>query len=87
MIENIIVIFLSGVVIGNIYASYRMFRSDDYEKSQKIFQLLIIWCIPLIGIFLVLFFLSDASSNITPYSDNSGAETGYGDSCSEGVCD
>jgi len=87
MIENVIVFFIFLLISGNIYTSYRMFKSDNYENFQKAFQLFIIWCIPFIGMFTVLFFLSDGSSRSTNYSDNSGAETGYGDSCSSASCD
>ena len=87
MIENVIVFFIFLLISGNIYTSYRMLKSDDYEKIQKIFQILMIWFIPFIGMLIVLFFLNDESSSSVNYSDNSGAETGYGDSCSGSSCD
>ena len=87
MIENVIMFFIFLLISGDIYTSYRMLKSDDYENFQKVFQLFMIWCIPFIGIFIVLFFLSDERSSTTSYSDNSGAETGYNDSCSGGSCD
>ncbi len=79
--------FVLLLISGNIYTSYRMFKSDSYESLQKVFQFIMIWCIPFIGMLIVLFFLSDESSSTTSYSDNSGAETGYSDSCLGGHCD
>lgn len=74
------------LLVGNIYTSYRMYKSDYYEHFQKIFQLFMIWCIPFVGILIVLFFLSDERSSTPSFSDNSGAETGYS-SCTDGSCD
>ncbi len=87
MIENIILFFAVVLISANIFVSYRMLKSDYYEKLQKVFQLFIIWCIPFIGVFIVLFFLSNEYSNTNSYSDSSGAETGYCDNSADGSCD
>ena len=87
MLSKVLFFLITLIVIGNLYTSYRVFKSCDYEKNQKMYQLVIIWALPFIGIFLVLFFLDQGSSTNTYYSDNSGAETGYSDSCSGEACD
>ena len=79
--------FVLVLISANTYTSYRMFKSDGYETLQKVFQFVMIWCIPFIGMFMVLFFLNDVYSSTTGYSGNSGAETGYDDGCSGGSCD
>ena len=87
MSNNILLFFVFVIVIGNLYASYHIFKSFDYEKNQKVYQSLIIWFLPFIGMLLVLFFLDEGSSTNIYHSDNSGAETGYGDSCLGEGCD
>ena len=42
----------------NIVTTIRLWRSDSYSKSQKIMQTIIIWLVPLLGVFIVILFLN-----------------------------
>jgi len=57
--NNILYTSIIFISLINAYVSYKVLRSELYDKSQKVFQLLIIWFIPLFGMALVLFFLRD----------------------------
>lgn len=72
---NIIYIIFALLFFGNLFTSYKLIRSDMYNKTQKIFQLLIIWLIPLFGMLFVLFFLKDEFSNSNNENTSNGSNT------------
>ncbi|MEA2099055.1 MAG: hypothetical protein U9P72_02895 [Campylobacterota bacterium] len=76
MINDFLLIFILLILLGNIYTSYQLFKSDFYEKTQKIVQFFIIWCIPIIGMSLILFFIKDELSEPSK-SNNNAYENGY----------
>ena len=54
-----ILIILLYLLIINIITTIRLIKSDEYEISQRVIQTLLIWLLPLIGIFMVSHFLND----------------------------
>ncbi len=48
------------VLYLNVVASYHVFKVDSLEKDQRIYQLLIVWLIPILGsVIIASFHLSD----------------------------
>ncbi|MBD3652344.1 hypothetical protein [Kangiella sp.] len=50
---------ISIALILNIFASYRVFRSDYFDKRQKVIQVILIWILPFIAAIGILLFLSN----------------------------
>lgn len=51
---------IAGLIVYlDIVASYQLYRSNNYDRSQKIAQYIIIWLFPLLGAFLVLYFVAE----------------------------
>jgi len=46
------------LVLLNIVTTYRLVKAEDYERSQKIIQFILLWTIPLLGVLVVTFFLN-----------------------------
>ena len=46
------------LILVNIVTTYRLFKIEDYEVTQKIIQFILLWTIPLLGLFLVTYFLN-----------------------------
>ena len=72
---NIVYIIFALLFFGNLFTSYKLIRSDMYDKIQKTFQLLILWFIPLFGMLFVLFFLKDEFSNLNHENSSNGSNT------------
>jgi len=57
-------LFMGAVVlllIGfQVWLSARVYRSDLYERQQKVWQLQIIWLLPILGSGIVFYMLRDA---------------------------
>ena len=49
-------IFISYLVVLNIFTSYRLIKDEYYTSIQKSIQLLIIWFVPLFGAMIVAYF-------------------------------
>lgn len=47
------------IILFNIVTIYRLIRTDMYSKTQKIFQTIIIWLLPLLGAAGISSFLND----------------------------
>ena len=62
------------VLIINLYVTYKLYKSDYYEKHQKIYQTLIIWLLPILGFLIVMYFLSE-DDKITKGQNNSGSNS------------
>lgn len=71
--NDYLIIFIILLLLGNIYVSYQLHKSDLYEKEQKVYQFFTIWLIPLLGMCIVLFFLNNELSNSS--KDGSSNET------------
>jgi ACR3 family arsenite efflux pump ArsB len=76
MINEILVYLILVLIIGNLYVTYKLLRSEYYEKQQKIYQFLIIWLLPFIGMIVVLMFLSE-DDKITKRQNNSNNDNNY----------
>lgn len=63
--ETIIVITLIYFILLNVITSYRLIKSNGYEKKQKFYQILIIWLIPILGVILVSSLLNDEKVKIS----------------------
>ncbi len=57
-----IIIFSLGIIlfIFNFSATKACLKDDLLTNTQKIFQLLIIWLIPILGAFLILYMITDS---------------------------
>jgi hypothetical protein len=56
--KNIVMIFVLYVLLLNLIVSYRLYRDELYEPWQKGVQFLLIWLLPLLGGFIVSYFLN-----------------------------
>jgi putative copper export protein len=52
-----------GVVVFQIWLTRRVFRSDMFERRQKILQAQLIWLVPILGAGLVFSVLHEESKN------------------------
>jgi hypothetical protein len=52
--EVFMVLGLLALVLLQVWATVRVYRSDLYEREQKWMQTKLIWLVPLIGAMLVL---------------------------------
>ncbi len=50
-------------LIANIYTTYLLLKTDQYDKTQKIIQFFILWLIPIVGVFFVSHFLDKNRSD------------------------
>lgn len=55
----ILVGILSLIGALNVLASIRLYRSNFYDKRQKIIQVVLIWAMPLLGSIAILLFLNE----------------------------
>lgn len=57
--SNIAILLVTYLLVFNIVTTARLIKSDFYTSMQKLFQLLLIWFLPLIGATLISHFLND----------------------------
>jgi hypothetical protein len=74
-IDILIIVFIALIVVGNIYTSYRLLKTDQYDNTQKTIQFFIIWFIPTFGAMFVSHFL-DKNNSDDSGSYNGGCEVG-----------
>ena len=55
-----------GLVGFQVWLSARVYRSDLYERQQKVWQMQLIWLLPIIGAGLVFYMLRDEALKTTP---------------------
>ena len=67
-----ILISIALLVALNLYASLKLLRRSEFENVQKVFQIIIIWLIPLIGAVLILLFIKDDHTPKGPRNPNDG---------------
>ncbi len=56
--KTILLLFGIYVFVLNVVTSYRLMKDEVYESWQKILQMCMIWCLPLIGAMFVSYFLN-----------------------------
>ena len=61
----------ASLIIGNIYATYRCIRSPYADKKQKLYQIVFVWLIPVVGAVTVCHF-SKSEKPIESNGGNSG---------------
>ena len=74
----------------NAYTNYKLIKSDYYEKQQKIYQSLIIWLIPFIGMIIVLTLLKEddkITKNQTNKNNKDAKSYEFGSDMSGGASD
>jgi hypothetical protein len=76
LIDNVKEWIFVILILGNLYVTYKLLKSELYEKQQKIYQILIIWLLPLIGTIVVLMFLSEDDKK-TKRQNNSNNDNNY----------
>ena len=75
----IVLISLLGLlVIANVVVSVGVVRSPFYDRSQKLFQLLIVWFVPILGAALAWSFVRTVASEraTTDLTDRFGFDDG-----------
>lgn len=66
-IDNVAIVMLVSIGVLNVYASILVFaRRIGNTGAQKLLQLLVIWCLPLLGVILVLAFRYAAGQTKAP---------------------
>ena len=48
-----------GVVLFQVYVTYRLWRSNAFEKAQKVAQSKLVWLLPMLGAVIVFSVLMD----------------------------
>jgi len=54
----------SAIVILNIYATYKILNGYIFTKQQKIIQIAIVWCVPVIAALGSLYFVKEPMKHI-----------------------
>jgi len=63
---------LALALVGfQVWLSARVYRSDLYDRQQKVWQLQLIWLLPLLGAGLVFYMLRDEASKVPKKSSRS----------------
>lgn len=65
------------VVVYQVYVSRRVVRAPGYTDQQHRMQLLMIWCLPVVGAFLCHLMLSDNANTAAAKSIDSDDHGGY----------
>ena len=55
-----------GLVGFQVWLSARVYRSDLYERQQKVWQMQLIWLLPILGAGLVFYMLREDAPKTTP---------------------
>jgi|GEM_PF-4740075 TRAP-type C4-dicarboxylate transport system permease small subunit len=60
------------LVFINIVTTYRLVKTENYKVTQKIIQFILLWALPIIGVFIVVFFLNQEPIvlNLPPSTKN-----------------
>ncbi len=76
-----LILLIILILGGNSVATYILIRSRHDERRQKLFQVLFVWFVPIVGALLVCSLAWDTSTNrvATDLTDNRGLD-GYGNS-------
>ncbi|MBV8633559.1 MAG: hypothetical protein JO002_03640 [Burkholderiaceae bacterium] len=85
IVKIILLAASAGVVLANMFVSYRVVNDDTLERHQKYFQCALIWLLPLLGAGLCYALTREPEMKIRGYSkinslyDDANAHIGYGD--------
>ena len=83
--NNLIIGFLICVVVLNIGVSVFISKRDDLESQQKLFQIILIWLIPLVAAIGLLFFNLSHDKDLKPMHKEFGGGTTCGNGGSHDV--
>lgn len=61
--KSMVLVFLFAAVAFQLWVSYRVIRSQTYEREQKSAQLGFIWMLPALGAIITFMVLRDAESS------------------------
>jgi len=61
---------LAGVVVFQGYVTYRVWRSQAFEREQKNRQARLVWLVPLLGAAIVISVLVEEESHLLGKKDN-----------------
>lgn len=76
---NIVLLILVAIILAlNVRATWVSVRSSYYDKKQKLFQLALVWLVPVLGAILVWSLAADSSGEriTTDLSDRLGNDDG-----------
>jgi hypothetical protein len=76
---NIVLLILVAIILAlNVNATWVLVRASYYDTRQKLFQLVLIWLIPILGAILVWSLATDSSGKraTTDLTDGSGSDDG-----------
>ena len=68
-------LFLAIVMAFQLWVSYRVWRTDLYEREQKKAQLTFIWMLPALGAIIAFYVLKDADPML-PRDDSNTEQSG-----------
>ena len=60
------------IVLLNIYATVRLWRSDSFNQFQKTAQSVIVWLLPVVGAVMVIAFIKEDETPKGPDNPNNG---------------
>ncbi|WP_345971127.1 hypothetical protein WCX72_04700 [Sulfurimonas sp. HSL1-6] len=55
----IVISLIAYLLLFNTVSTFRLAKTEMYDSSQKVFQSLVIWLLPLIGAAIISHFLND----------------------------
>ena len=58
----------------NIFLTYKVLQSKSLERKEKIYKLLLMWCIPYFGFFLVFYSINNQTNNKKNKSESASPE-------------
>jgi putative copper export protein len=64
--EVVVALGVLGLVVFQAWLTVRVFRSNMFERKQKILQAQLIWLLPIVGAGLVLSVLSEEKEDRRP---------------------
>jgi hypothetical protein len=70
-------VLVVSVIVYQLYVSRRVVRAPGYTDRQHRVQLLMIWCVPVVGAFLCHLMLSESAEVTTGDSIDSSDSDGY----------
>ena len=83
--EIFLILVLIGLVILNIYASYKISTNPSISKSQRVTQLALTWIFPFFGaIGCISFHSSETAYDHTAFNRSAFVENGSADSITYG---
>ncbi len=69
-------ILLVVLLLINLFASYKLVRSNSFEFKQKVLQALLVWLLPFLGALIIILFIKDDNEPRGPDKQTFGGGTG-----------